>query len=238
VTLIDQAGKVLARIRKAEAARGNLEVAHAFSDLNSQLQERAQKIAALAERYRLLKGRKVSVAKPTDLDAVEERLKTVSTQFKDKPLVSTLKTGQRWTGLLASLDGLAGTADLQLLAAWKNHFANSLFGGVSPEILKGRLAPTPKNKKNLDEYAQLYTRFIAYRDRIPETAQQFEELQTLSRKLEAITFDENVPKDVAAFLRATSTERGGELDLLTQSVLDWLTENELADKYVIRARIG
>jgi hypothetical protein len=238
VTLLEQAGTVLARIRKAEAARGNLEVAHAFSDLNGQLLERTQKIAALAERYHLLKGKKVSVAKPADLETVEERLKTVSTQFKEKPVVSTLKTGQRWTGLLASLDGLAGAAGRQLLDAWKNYFTNGLFGGVSPEILKGRLALTPKNKKNLAEYAQLYTRFIVYRDRIPENAQQFEELQTLSRKLEAITFDENVPKDVAAFLRATSTERGGALELLTQSVLDWLTENELADKYVIRARIG
>jgi hypothetical protein len=238
VTVLEQAEKVLIRIRKAEAARGNLEVAHAFSELNAQLAQRSQRISAVAELYGLLKSKKVSVAKPTNLDLVEERLKGISTQFKEKPAVSTLKIGQRWTGLLASLDGLAGTADRQLHEAWKTYFATGLFAGLSPEVLRIRLAPTPKNKKSLSEYTQLYAKFIVYRDQIPESAERFEELQTISRKLGEISFDENVPKDVAAFLRATSSERGGELRLLPQSVLDWLTENELADKFAIRARIG
>jgi hypothetical protein len=228
----------LARIRKAEVARRGIEVAHSLHVLNKELLEQASRLTAVAERFHVFRSNKVPVTAPAELRAVDERLRTIAGQFREKPVVATLKAGTRWTNLMSSLESLSNAARRSLDEAWKQHLKTALFSGLPPDTLRARLAPTPQNNKRLSDYTRLYAAFIAYRERPPESSEQFDELQALSRKLSAITFEQDVPKDVAAFLRATSSEEGGGLALLTTEVLHWLRENNLLNKYVIRARLG
>jgi hypothetical protein len=235
--LLDESEKALERLRVAEAARGRVDVAHALGELYEELHARAGRIAVLAQRRSLLKNKGISISVPADLGRVKDRVIGVASQFKGAPEVSTLKVGSRWTGLLGALDGIAEALDRAVLDGWKSYFRTALFAGLPPDVKSGRLAPTLDNKKRLAEYTRLYERFITYRDRVPETAERLEELQQISRQLEAITFVEDMPAEVVEFLRATATQNGASLKALTPDVLEWLKKQDLAIEYVVRARL-
>jgi hypothetical protein len=106
---------------------------------------------------------------------------------------------------------------------------------LPPEQRKvGLIQSLPANKVALEQYSRLYGKFISYRTAIPSSSQAWEEVHQCSRELGQIIFEENVPKEVEAFINAVP--HGANLRLLTAEVIKWLNEHDLLASFVVRAR--
>jgi hypothetical protein len=147
--------------------------------------------------------------------------------------------GQRWTKLGNAISTLSTSLETLQKQDWIKHFSSNLFAGVSPEQRKQTIVQSmPDNIAALRNYTQLYQRFNKYRNHIPSSIQEIEEVLTCSEQLTAIRFQENddVPGPVKAFFNATSSGSGANLDYLTPEVVEWLRINNMMANYVVRAR--
>ena len=133
-----------------------------------------------------------------------------------------------------SLEAASVTLETTLRQDWQRYFSEHLFAGLPPDQRRIGLAQIPENKVALDKYTRLYEKFARHRSTVPVTQEAIDEVHALSAALGEITFKEDVPKPVEAFVNAINN--GASLRLLTAEVLDWLRENELLDSYVVRAR--
>jgi hypothetical protein len=185
--------------------------------------------------------RKKSVARSTSFDAtpVLQAIKLSSDRFAESPQVSTLVGGQRWSKLAAALGEFSVAAETMQKQDWAKHFATRLFAGVAPEMRKQTIVQSmPDNIVALRNYTQWYQRLIKYRNIVPASAEDFDDVQSCSDQLAAITFKESdtVPGSVKAFFNATSSGSGAGLDFLTAEVVEWLRTNNMLANYVVRAR--
>ena len=235
--LLDSVQDAVKRLKKADSARAGVDEAQALDELRKVLSERHELLERAVTQKQLLKQNKVTVSIPPDLKKQSAVLDGAAAQFRASPIAKTLKTGRRWTGLLDMLTALRGEiGDLQL-RDWQTYFRTKLFAGAAPETVKARLAMTPENMKAVTRYTELYATFSAYRSKIPESQAEFDRLRHCSDAMAKISFDENVPADVAKFFAATASNIGAGLELLTSDALQWLRQNGLLSKYVVRARL-
>jgi len=237
--LLNESRDVRDRLARMEAAKANIVEATSLSVKANELKTWATKVQLLSERNRLL--RKKSVAQSSSLDAnpVLQAIKLSSDRFAESPQVSTLVGGQRWSKLVASLGEFSIAAETMQKQDWAKHFATRLFAGVAPELRKQTIVQSmPDNIVALRNYTQWYQRFIKYRNVVPASAEDFDDVQSCSDQLAAITFKENdtVPGPVKAFFNATSSGSGAGLDFLTAEVVEWLRTNHMLANYVVRAR--
>ncbi len=235
--LLDKVQDAMNRLNRAEAARTGVEEAHVLDGLRTELSEKHDLLARVVIQRRLLDQNNVSISATPELKKPKATLETVSAQFRTNPVAKTLKTGRRWTGLLDMLATIGMEMNAVQLHDWQTYFRTKLFAGGAPETVRARLAMTPENSKAVTRYAELYSGFSAFRSKIPESQAEFDRVHHCSDALAKISFDENVPTDVAKFFAATASNTGASLELLTSDALQWLRQHGLLGKYVVRARV-
>jgi hypothetical protein len=236
MSLLEMAQEALARLEKIETARDGIEESKALENLRNELNRLSLPFKQFSVNVKVLRTEGVGLSLPSETPIVIETVNNVATRFFESPKSTTLRQGRRWTGLINKLEGLATQVQDTQTKDWQTFFENNLFGGVSPEQRLATLALTPENKKALGHYTELFQKFIKYRAQIPKDADEFKDLRALSKQLEQIKFQENVPIDVRKFFEATS--KGASLDLLTNEVINWLRNNNLLCNYVVRAKIN
>jgi len=232
--LLENAKVAHERLQSAEAARTNLDEAKALLALQKILSVKAEKLHVLVARATLLRERGVVLSAFPDTRPMRKTIDTLRKRFDEKTNSATLTQGKHWTGLQSELEGAIATLEAEQRHDWKNYFATRLFGSLPPEQRKVSLVQTPENKLALAQYERLYGKFMIYRNTVPSTTQELDEVHHCSEALSNITFDEKVPKEVAIFINAVPS--GAGLDLLTAEVIEWLRTQGLLDSFVVRAR--
>jgi hypothetical protein len=222
------------RLQSAQAARANLDEAHALADLHKSLAGKAAIMHALVARAGLLGQRGVPLSSCPDFEAMRKTIGSLSKRFAEVQKSSTLTQGKHWTGLLTALETAIATVEANQRHDWSAYVTDHLFAGLPPERRKVGLVQTPDNKAAFERYTRLYEKFARYRNSIPTTAEGLDEVHELSDALAQIAFEENVSKEVEAFINALAY--GASLELLTAEVIEWLREHDLLGSYVVRAR--
>ncbi len=237
--LLNESRAVRDRLARMEAARVSVVEATSLSAKANELKTWAAKMKMISERNRLLRQKSVARSTSLDVNPVLQTIKHSSQRFAETPQSSTLVGGNRWSKLVTALGELSVEAETLQKQDWVTHFASRLFAGVPPEQRKQTIVQTmPDNIVALRNYAQLYQRFNKYRNAVPASAEDFDDVQSCSDQLAAIKFQENddVPGPVKAFFNATSSGSGASLDFLTPEVVEWLRVNNMLANYVVRAR--
>jgi hypothetical protein len=223
------------RLQSAEAARANLDEANALVGLHKELAGKAARLGVLVARANLLRERGVPLVAGPDTDPMRKSVTNLLTRFNTSPTSRTLTQGKHWTGLLAALDGMVATLEANQRHGWSDYFATRLFTGLPPEQRRvGLVQALPANKLAMEQYTRLYEKLTRYRTTVPSTAQALDEVHECSDALAQIRFEEDVPKEVEAFINAVP--QGASLGLLTAGVIEWLREHELLGSFVVRAR--
>jgi hypothetical protein len=186
----------------------------------------------------VLRGAGIPLTLPTDLAKPRTKIVNAAERFREKPAASTLKHGSRWAALEEAVSDAASAINSSLTASWTAYVNTSLFAGPHPDEEARSLAQSPQNKRALEVYRKLFEEFSQLLPIIPTQLETIARLQQLSRDLSAIRFERNVSGEVRAFLTATNSASGAGLSLLSEEVRKWLTESNLLESYVIRARMG
>jgi hypothetical protein len=237
--LLNESRDVRDRLARMEAAKTSVVEATSLSAKANELKTWAANVQMLSDRNRLLRQKSVPRSSSLDANTVLQTIKLSSERFAESPQSSTLVGGQRWSKLVAALGEFSIAAETLQKQDWVKHFATRLFAGVPPEQRKQTIVQSmPDNIVALRNYTQWYQRFIKYRNVVPTSAEEFDDVQSCSDQLAAITFKENddVPGPVKAFFNATSSGSGAGLDFLTAEVVEWLRTNNMLANYVVRAR--
>jgi len=237
--LLDEARVIRDRLTQMESASTSVEEATALSAKATELEALATRVETLSRRNRLLRERGVLLSPRQGVDNARQVANRLNERFTESPKSSTLVDGQRWTKLMATLGEFSTSTETLQKQDWVRHFASRLFAGVPPEQRKQTIVQTmPDNVAALATYTRLYQRFNMFRNAVPTSVEDFDEVQSCSDQLAAIKFQENddVPGPVKAFFNATSSGSGASLDFLTREVVDWLRTNNMLSNYVVRAR--
>ncbi len=237
--LLNESRDVRDRLARMEAAKANVVEATSLSAKANELKTWVTKVHSLSERNRLLRQRSVARSSSLDANPVLLAIKHSSERFAESPQSSTLVGGKRWARLAAALDEFSIATEALQKEDWVKHFASQLFAGVPPEQRKQTIVQSmPDNIVALRNYTQWYQRFIKYRNVVPASGEDFDDVQSCSDQLASISFKENddVPGPVKAFFSATSSGSGARLDFLTAEVVEWLRTNNMLANYVVRAR--
>ncbi|WP_373086783.1 hypothetical protein, partial [Sneathiella sp.] len=133
-------------------------------------------------------------------------------------------------------DTATGELATAVSSAWRGH-RQSVFAGETPTQIRGKLALTKANEEALEVYKMKYSLLKAAFESFPEDIAAIEKVGKIAGELEkaAKAFDFNVPSEVKSFLEAVQSVKGAPLNLLTQTVQDWIEENGGSDSYSIRA---
>ena len=237
--ILDETQKVRERLTRIEAASASVEEAFALSNKKKELQELVEKLASLSKIRVVLQRGGVPMTKPPETGKAQKLCQQVLTRFLDSPKATTLVDGQRWKKLHSTVSTLVDEEENCQKQAWRTYFSTQLFGGLSPERISQTIVRTlPENKKALERYKIAYASFLGYRNVVPTTPEDFENVQKYSKELSEIRFIENedVPAAVREFFSATATAYGANLDLLTSEVMSWLRDNDMLKNYTVRAR--
>ena len=237
--ILDETRKIRERLTRIEAASASVEEAFALSNKKKELQELVEKLASLSEIRVVLQRGGVPMTKAPETGNAKKLCQQVIARFVESPKATTLVVGQRWKKLHSTISTLVDEEENRQKQAWRAYFSTQLFGGLSPEQLSQTIVQTlPENKKALERYKSAYASFLGYRNVVPTTPQDFENVQKYSRELSEIRFIENedVPVAVREFFSATATAYGANLDLLTSEVMSWLRDNDMLKHYTVRAR--
>lgn len=237
MTLLAKIQDLTTRLDTAESAKGAVEEAKALQALADELDQRLERIEALRGDVVLLRTNGVAIE--ISLTAARQKVQDSMARFEKAAKSTTLRSGQRWRGMLEALDASVTTATVALNSSWAGYTEQRLFGGTSPETIEPRLPKTPINVREIVRYRLAYRSFSAKKRVTPSTQGDFDEIKNLSEELQAIAFQEadDVPESVRRFLDATNLSAGADLTLVTPLVLDWLKANALLDKYMIKARL-
>jgi len=235
--LLEEVQEALARLKRAEAARSGLEESHALEEQRKSLSEKENALQRITVRSDMLRRNHVAATVPAGLAQLRIRLQSIKAQFREAPVAATLRSGRRISGLTTSINALVVDVGKTQATDWQTFYSSKLFGGPAPASIKARLALTPKNNEALERYSSLFASFAVFRNRIPESQAEFDQLSSASKALGKITFEEDVPADVANFFAATASNVGANLKLLTPEVLQWLRDNHLLEKYIVRAHL-
>jgi hypothetical protein len=232
--LLVDAKAALERLQIAQGAQANVDEVRRLIDLHKSLADKQVKLHTLATRAVMLREGGVPLSDSPDFRTARKLIAHLRDRFDAQPKANTLTQGKHWPGLLEAIEAAVATLESTLQQDWRSYFSDHLFPGLPPERRRIGLAQIPENKVALDKYTRLYEKFARYRNTVPTTQEALDEVHALSEALAQITFKEDVPKAVEAFVNAINN--GASLRLLTAEVLDWLRENDLLDSYVVRAR--
>lgn len=214
----------------------NVEETGLLEDLRSDLAPPAAELSRALDQRKLLVDSGVEAVSPASLDAVRKRAAGLLEKFTAEKKASTLKKGVGWAKLIQDIKAASKDLSAAVVKNWKA-YQQTVFTGEAPGTIRGRIAFTPANSAAFKEYERLHQDFRTEFNRLPADKAGIEKVRTLAAKLTetAKAFDFDVPSEVKRFLEAIQSG-GATLDLLTDSVKDWLKANNAFDSYHILPR--
>lgn len=207
-----------------------------LEDLRSDFAAPAAKLSQALDKRALLNNSGITVETPANLNAARKRADALLEKFTTEKNAATLKKGVGWTNLIRDIKAASSDVDDTALKRWKA-YRHEVFTGEEPRIVRGRIAFTPANSAAFNLYEKLHKAFRIEFERLPADLAAIEHVRSLAKDLTetAEGFDYDVPDDVKRFLEAVQSG-GAPLDLLTDAVKMWLTENDAFANYRILPR--
>lgn len=236
--LQNRASKCLARLSAAEKAKGGVDEATALDDLLREFGRAAKPFFEACAKLSVLREEKIKFPVPPALRKQQQSIGNVSSRFREKSEAATLKHGKRWSALIDAVGDATKLVNESLNEGWRTYVGSELFGGQDPDREERLLAKTPENRRALQEYRRLFAEFSQLRLTPPSAKEAISRLRVLSGELGKIQFQRDVPRAVRDFLEAAGTSGGASMTLLTDEVAAWLSDNNLLDNYVVKARIN
>jgi hypothetical protein len=214
----------------------NVEETGLLEDLRSDLAAPAAELSRALDQRALLDDSGIVAAAPATLDAARKRAAALLEKFLAEKKAATLKKGVGWANLVRDIKVASSDVATMVVKSWKA-YRQEVFTGEAPGVVKGRIAFTPANAAAFKRYEQLHQAFRVEFDRLPADRAAIERMRSLAEELTetAKAFDYNVPAEVKRFLEAVQSG-GATLDLLTDTVKTWLTDNGAFDSYRIVPR--
>jgi hypothetical protein len=214
----------------------NVEETGLLEDLRSDLAAPAAELSRTLDQRTLLVDSGIAVAAPASLDAARKRAAALLEKFTANKKAATLKKGVGWANLVRDIKAASSDVATVVIKSWKG-YRQEVFTGEAPGVVKGRIAFTPSNGAAFKRYEQLHQAFRLEFDRLPIDRPAIERVRSLAADLTATAqnFDYAVPVEVKRFLEAVQSG-GATLDLLTDTVKTWLTENDAFASYRILPR--
>ena len=214
----------------------NVEETGLLEDLRSDLAVPAAELSRALDQRTLLIDSGIAAAAPASLDAARKRGSALLDKFTAEKKAATLKRGVGWANLIRDIKVVSSDVATLVIKSWKA-YRQEVFTGEAPGVVKGRIAFTPGNTGAFKRYEQLYQAFRAEFERLPADRAAIERMRSLAADLAATAkgFDYAVPAEVKRFLEAVQSG-GATLDLLTDTVKTWLTENDAFASYRIVPR--
>jgi hypothetical protein len=202
----------------------NVEETGLLEDLRSDLAVPAAELSRALDQRTLL------------IDSGRKRASALLDKFTAEKKAATLKRGVGWANLIRDIKVASSDVATLVIKSWKA-YRQEVFTGEAPGVVKGRIAFTPGNTGAFKRYEQLYQAFRAEFERLPADRAAIERMRSLAADLAATAkgFDYAVPAEVKRFLEAVQSG-GATLDLLTDTVKTWLTENDAFASYRIVPR--
>lgn len=214
----------------------NVEETGLLEDLRSDLAAPAAELSRALDQRALLDDFGIVAAAPATLDAARKRAAALLEKFMAEKKAATLKKGVGWANLVRDIKVASSDVATMVVKSWKA-YRQEVFTGEAPGVVKGRIAFTPANAAAFKRYEQLHQAFRVEFDRLPADRAAIERMRSLAEELTetAKAFDYNVPAEVKRFLEAVQSG-GATLDLLTDTVKTWLTDNGAFASYRIVPR--
>ena len=207
-----------------------------LEDLRSDLAAPAAELSRALDQRALLINSGIAVETPATLDAARKRAAGLLDKFTAEKKAATLTKGVGWAHLARDIKAASSDVVAMVVKRWKA-YRQEVFTGEAPGVVKGRIAFTPANSAAFKRYEKLHQSFRAEFERLPADRAAIEHVRSLAEDLTetAKGFDYDVPADVKRFLEAVQSG-GATLDLLTDTVRTWLTENDAFASYRILPR--
>ena len=207
-----------------------------LEDLRSDLAAPAIELSRALDQRALLINSGIAVETPATLDAARKRATTLLDKFTTEKKAATLKKGVGWANLVRDIKAASRDVNATVVQRWKA-YRQEAFTGEAPGVVKRRIAFTPDNSAAFKRYEQLHQTFREAFERLPADRTSIERVRSLAEDLTETVkdFDYDVPTDVKRFLEAVQSG-GATLDLLTDTVKMWLTENDAFTSYRILPR--
>ena len=214
----------------------NVEETGLLEDLRSDLAAPAAELSRALDQRTLLVDSGIAAAAPASLDAARKRAAALLEKFTADKKAATLKKGVGWANLVRDIKAASSDVATTVIKSWKG-YRQEVFTGEAPGVVKGRIAFTPSNGAAFKRYEQLHQAFRLEFERLPTDRAAIERVRSLAADLTATAqnFDYAVPAEVKRFLEAVQSG-GATLDLLTDTVKTWLTENDAFASYRILPR--
>lgn len=208
-----------------------------FRTRADQLHARTEKLKVAVDGIEILKDLDtghvdVSESKLEDLAG---KLAELSLKFRESPDVVLKRDQFDVVGLLAGLDALARDVDSQRHSIWQQ-FTNrytALAGGDLTTLLEA----IPELQPSIQVLRSVASELSDRAGTPPETADDLERVRESARKFDdAWTEIKNadVPPEIRTFLEAAGSSDGAPLELLTESVRDWLADHAMLPLFRIR----
>jgi hypothetical protein len=161
-----------------------------------------------------------------------ERVQRIREALKTDPL--SITKGRDFSNMKKAFEKFAEDGRAATEATWEQYMPKA-----RPSVDTNQLAQAEQQKDFVTTASQLKTR-AKYAEKIgkkpPANEEEFmeiesawEDIRRMIAELPHVADDPNVQE----FLKATNSQSGASLDLLTNEVRAWLAENNVADKYRI-----
>lgn len=214
----------------------NVEETGLLEDLRSDLASPAAELSRALDQRALLVDSGIAAAAPATLEAARKRAAALLEKFMAERKAATLKKGVGWANLVRDIKAASSDVAAMVVKSWKA-YRQEVFTGEAPGVVKGRIAFTPANGAAFKSYEELYQTFRVEFERLPADRAAIERVRSLASDLTEIAkgFDYDVPAEVKRFLEAMQSG-GATLDLLTDTVETWLTDNDAFASYRIVPR--
>ena len=224
------------RLLALDQLGANVEETGLLEDLRSDLSAPAAELSRTLDQRALLVDSGIAAAAPATLDAARNRAAALLEKFAAEKKAATLKKGVGWANLVRDIKAASGDLAAMVAKSWKA-YRQEVFTGEAPGIVKGRIAFTPANGAAFKRYEQLHQAFRAEFERLPADHAAIERVRSLAADLTETGkgFDYDVSAEVKRFLEAVQSG-GATLDLLTDTVKTWLTDNDAFATYRILPR--
>lgn len=207
-----------------------------LEDLRTELAQPASVLNQALVQRELLISAGIPAASPATLDSARRRAAALVMKFRAEKKAVVLKKGTGWTHLIRDVNAASRDVAEMVVKTWKA-YRQEVFTGEAPGVLKGHIALTPANGAAFKRYEQLYQAFKVEFERPPASRASIERARSLAAQLTDTVkeFDFDVPAEVKRFLEAVQSG-GAALDLLTDTVRIWLSDNNALATYRIVPR--
>ena len=224
------------RLLALDQMGANVAEASLLEDLRSDLAAPAAELSRMLDQRTLLVDSGIAAAAPASLGAARKRAAGLLEKFTAEKRATTLKKGVGWANLVREIKAASSDVGAMAVKSWKA-YRQEVFTGETPAVVKSRIAFTPANSAALKRYEQLHQAFRVESERLPANRAAIERVRLLAAELTetAKGFDYAVPTEVKRFLEAVQSG-GATLDLLTDTVKTWLTDNDAFASYRILPR--